>query len=152
DLAVAESINIVDTNVHVLPSTVTGPLGHGLSALLIGRSSTSKKGIFVLPGCIDADYTGPIGIMVKVFSPPVSIPAGSVIAQLIPFKAQVPQVGSKVRGDGGFGSTGSPNVAFCQIISTERPRCNVTITGPNNVSLNDVSMILDTGADVSVLP
>ena len=152
DLAVAEPVNITDEKVHVLPSTVSGPLGYGLSALLIGRSSASKKGIFVLPGCIDADYTGPIGIMVKVFSPPVHIPAGSTIAQLIPFQATVPQKGEKDRGQGAFGSTGMPNIAFCRLIGAERPKCNVKIYGPRGVNLPNVSMMIDTGADVTVLP
>ncbi|XP_040434401.1 deoxyuridine 5'-triphosphate nucleotidohydrolase-like [Falco naumanni] len=152
DLAVAEPVNITDEKVHVLPSTVSGPLGYGLSALLIGRSSASNKGIFVLPGCIDADYTGPIGIMVKVFSPPVHIPAGSTIAQLIPFQATVPQKGEKDRGQGAFGSTGMPNIAFCQLIGAERPKCNVKISGPQGVKLPNVSMMIDTGADVTVLP
>uniref|UniRef100_A0A8C5X1Z5 dUTPase-like domain-containing protein n=1 Tax=Malurus cyaneus samueli TaxID=2593467 RepID=A0A8C5X1Z5_9PASS len=107
DLAVAESTIIKDSNVHILKSTVSGPLGHGLSALLIGRSSASKMGIFVLPGCIDADYTGNIGIMVKCFLPPVTIPFGSRIAQLIPFRSCVPNIGQNTRKDGGFGSTGN---------------------------------------------
>ena len=148
----AEAVNITDEKVHVLPSTVNGPLGYGLSALLIGRSSASKKGIFVLPGCIDADYTGPIGIMVKVFSPPVHIPAGSTIAQLIPFQATVPQKGEKDRGQGAFGSTGMPNIAFCQLIGAKRPKWNVKISGPQGVILPNVSMMIDTGADVTVLP
>ncbi|XP_040434687.1 uncharacterized protein LOC121080610 [Falco naumanni] len=90
--------------------------------------------------------------MVKVFSPPVHIPAGSTIAQLIPFQATVPQKGEKDRGQGAFGSTGMPNIAFCQLIGAERPKCNVKISGPQGVNLPNVSMMIDTGADVTVLP
>ncbi|XP_040451142.1 uncharacterized protein LOC121088720 [Falco naumanni] len=143
DLAVAEPVNITDEKVHVLPSTVSGPLGYGLSALLIGRSSASKKGIFVLPGCIDADYTGPIGIMVKVFSPPVHIPAGRTIAQLIPLQATVPQKGEKDRGQGAFGPTGMPNIAFCQLIvwptMWELDSAGSTISGIGGSRLTQVS-------------
>ncbi|NXP21344.1 POK9 protein, partial [Scytalopus superciliaris] len=151
DLALAESVSIQDTQVHVVPSTVSGPIGYGLSALLIGRSSSSKQGIFVLPGCIDADFTGVISIMIQCFLPPVHLPAGSKIAQLIPFKSAVPQVIDVARGNRGFGSTGPPQVAFCQTITQARPTQQVTITGPNDIKLTNVLMMLDTGADVTVV-
>uniref|UniRef100_A0A8C5TEU4 dUTPase-like domain-containing protein n=1 Tax=Malurus cyaneus samueli TaxID=2593467 RepID=A0A8C5TEU4_9PASS len=115
NLAVAESTVIKDSNVHILKSTVSGPLGHGLLALLLGRSSASKMGIFVLPGYIDADYTDNIGIMVKCFLPPVTIPFGSRIAQLIPFCSCVPNISQDTRKNNGFGSTGALLVAFCQV-------------------------------------
>jgi len=86
---VGQDITIEDDKVHVVPSVATGPLGHGLSALLVGRFSASSQGIFVLPGVIDADFMGPIGIMLKVFTPPLTIKRGSKFAQLIPFIAQV---------------------------------------------------------------
>ena len=92
DLAIAADTTITDDKVHVVPSNATGPLGLGLGALLLGRSSVSKQGIFVLPGVINADFTGNISIMVKVFVPPVTIMAGTRIAQLVPFKASVPYV------------------------------------------------------------
>uniref|UniRef100_A0A803WDL8 dUTPase-like domain-containing protein n=1 Tax=Ficedula albicollis TaxID=59894 RepID=A0A803WDL8_FICAL len=89
NLALAGTVTISNDQIHVLDSTSQGPLGDGLAALLIGRSSMSKRGIFVLPGLIDADYTGIIKIIVKVFVPPVTIPEGSKIVQLIPFFPQV---------------------------------------------------------------
>lgn len=148
----AEFRVISDDQVHVIPSTCTGPLGHGLSALLLGRSSASKKGIFVLPGVIDADYTGPIGIMVKVFCPPVAIPQGSVIAQLIPFLNQVPKARPAVRGEKGFGSTGQPVVAFSEVITSRRLECSVTIIGPYDKTLMNKRMLLDTGSDITIIP
>lgn len=77
DLATAIEITLQNTDVQVSPSTVNGPLGYGLSALLIGRSSTSKQVIFVLPGLIDADYLSNIGIMVQTLRPPIHIPKGT---------------------------------------------------------------------------
>ncbi|KFV08525.1 hypothetical protein N340_00915, partial [Tauraco erythrolophus] len=62
--------------------------------------------IFVLPGVIDADYTGIIKVMVYTLTPPVFIPKGSKIAQLVPFRACVPSSDDVERGEGGFGSTG----------------------------------------------
>ncbi|NXC11767.1 POK9 protein, partial [Orthonyx spaldingii] len=151
DLAVAESRVIKDHKVHLIPSTCSGPLDRGLSALLIGRSSMSKQGIFVLPGLIDADFTGTIQIMVHALNPPVTIPSGSKIAQLIPFKSQVPRAWSLDRGDAGFGSTGQPIVAFTEVMNTERPLRKVNIQGPNGVTLNNIPMMLDTGSEITII-
>uniref|UniRef100_A0A8C6IYH2 dUTPase-like domain-containing protein n=1 Tax=Melopsittacus undulatus TaxID=13146 RepID=A0A8C6IYH2_MELUD len=109
-VATAIDFTITDTSVHCIPSTLSGPLGHGLCALLLGRSSTSRTGVFVLPGVVDADYTGNIGIMVQTHAPPVHIPKDSKIAQLVPFEAKVPQMGQKIRGNQAWGSTGIPHI------------------------------------------
>ncbi|XP_049671985.1 uncharacterized protein LOC126045238 isoform X2 [Accipiter gentilis] len=85
---------------------IKGPLGFGLSAFLMGQSSTALEGILVLPGLIDADYCGTVKIMIHVLIPPVSIPKGTRIAQLVPFRSCVPKPGEVQRGDGGLGSTG----------------------------------------------
>lgn len=58
--------------------------GQGTEALLIGRSSASMEGLNVLVGLVDADYQGEIYIMVQIVIPPLHIPQGSCIAQLIP--------------------------------------------------------------------
>lgn len=148
------TVTITDSNIYVIDSTATGPLGYGLSALLIGRSSMSKIGVFVLPGLIDADYTGPIKIMIKVFSPPVTITSGSKIAQLIPFKACVPQAVSAFRGKGAFGSTSTndnPMVLFTTNITRERPKREVLLSHKAE-QIGPFSMLLDTGADVTIIP
>ena len=92
DVTTATDITIKDKAVHKIPLSIYGPLGEDLSALLLGRSSTTSQGLFILPGVIDADFTGQIQAMVWTPSPPVYIPAGSRIAQLIPFKGAVPSV------------------------------------------------------------
>ncbi|KAM9236186.1 deoxyuridine 5'-triphosphate nucleotidohydrolase-like [Leptosomus discolor] len=112
DMVTAVPITIEDKQVHVVPSTANGPLGNGLSALLLGRSSTSRQGILVIPGVIDADYTGNTGIMVQAIQPSVHIPEQTRLAQLVSFRACVPHPGVDTRGDGAFGSTGSPHVYF----------------------------------------
>lgn len=68
---------------------VTGPIGKGYSVLLWGRSSTTLTGLFVLPGVIDVDYEGVIQAMAWTPLPPVLVPKGTRIDQLI-FKATVP--------------------------------------------------------------
>lgn len=109
-MATTVDITLLDTQVRLIDSALWGPLGHGLSALLMGRSSVSRRGVFVVPGLIDADFCGNIKIMVYTLHPPISIPKGEKIAQLIPFEAQVPYQGRQERGSGSFGSTGQPAV------------------------------------------
>jgi len=149
---VGQDITIEDDKVHVVPSVATGPLGHGLSALLVGRSSASSQGIFVLPGIIDTDFTGPIGIMLQVFTPRLTIKRGSKVAQLIPFIAQVPPADPNYRGSDTFGSSGPPLVAFVQPLSTEQPIRKITIKGPNGIVLKDQKMLLDSRAEVTIIP
>uniref|UniRef100_A0A8U8B0B3 Uncharacterized protein n=1 Tax=Geospiza parvula TaxID=87175 RepID=A0A8U8B0B3_GEOPR len=81
DMETTVDITITDSAVHLVESNVKGPLGGGLSAFLLGRSSAIKRGLDIIPGVIDADYQGVIKIMVRTFFPPVSIPKGSQISQ-----------------------------------------------------------------------
>ncbi|NWX70648.1 POK9 protein, partial [Alca torda] len=154
DLAVGVTTEILDNVVHVLPSTVSGPLGHRLSALLLGQSSATLQGLFVLPGVIDADYIGPIGIIVKAFAPPVTVRQGSTIAQLVPFHAQVPLSQNKSRGNGGLGSTTAaldePMAALVHHISDARPMQEVILEGPGGGPGIRCQFLLDSGADVTM--
>ncbi|NXC39889.1 POK9 protein, partial [Penelope pileata] len=150
DLETAVDVTLVTSEVCLLDSTIKGPLGYGLCALLLGRYSMSRQGIFVIPGVIDADYTGVIKIMVHTLTPPVSIPKGSRIAQLIPFSPCVPWPGDKERGDGGFGSTGSPQVYFTMDISKTKPEITVTMIEKGG-DQKTLKTMLDTGADVTVV-
>ncbi|NXF61242.1 POK9 protein, partial [Ciccaba nigrolineata] len=149
DLAVNTNVTLSDHQVQVVPSTAKGPLGFGLSALLIGRSSASKQGIFVLPGVIDADYSGTIGIMIQALCPPVHIYAGTKIAQPIPFKAAIPTTSIEEQ-KGGFGSTGAPQVAFSIPLGKERPTRLVGMQMGNSQP-HLIDTLMDTGADVTVI-
>ena len=59
------------------------PLPSGSMGLLLGHSSALMKGLRILPGVIDADYTGEIKIMVSIERGVVVIPQGDRIAQLV---------------------------------------------------------------------
>lgn len=58
--------------------------GKSTGALLLGRSSAALKGLTVLSGVIDADYTGIIQIAVYTNNPPIFVLEGSSITQLEP--------------------------------------------------------------------
>lgn len=154
DLVTRDSVTIFDDSVTVIDSTTKGPLGGGMAALLLGRLSATLDGIFVLSGVVDADYSGIIRIVVKVFSPPMFIPQGSVIAQLVPFLPQVPTTTNSQRSSG-FGSTG-PLIAFAQVMTSDRPTRQVTVKlYSDNIDDSEMlehSMMLDTGSDVTIIP
>ena len=89
DVHTTATVVLDSAGVHKAPLDAFGPLGQGLSALLVGQSSATLQGTFVHPGVIDADFTGQIRAMVSIPSPPVIIPAGTRITQLVPFRSCV---------------------------------------------------------------
>ncbi|MCQ4078626.1 hypothetical protein FK519_28035, partial [Klebsiella pneumoniae] len=88
---------------------VWGPVEKGMHALLIGKLSTTKLGLFVLPAIIDSDYSGEIQIMTWTPVPPCFISAGQCIAQLVPFQGETSGK-SGHSGKKGFDSTGKLQV------------------------------------------
>jgi dUTP pyrophosphatase len=97
---------------HDLPHGQTS----GLAMLVLPRSSLSLKFGLILPnspGLIDADYAGPIGILVhNLRDEAATIPAGTRIAQALFVEVRFPALEEAERADpertrGGFGSTGT---------------------------------------------
>ncbi|RMC16028.1 hypothetical protein DUI87_08235 [Hirundo rustica rustica] len=152
DVCTAESVVIDSDKIHKVPLDAFGPLGDGMSAFLMGRSSATIQGIMVHLGLIDADFSGQIHAMVSTPTPPLTIPKGTRIAQLVPFKSSVSRTEDRSRGDGGFGSTGPPQVRWTAVLTKDRPEtlCTVSMVGatPSEIHLRG---LLDTGADVSIL-
>lgn len=145
-------ITLIDISVQKIPSYAVGPFiqqDSMIGGLLVGRSSAGIKGLIVLPGVIDADYTGRIYIMVYTLCPPLFIPKGSRIAQIIPLNnllCCMPE--SEVcHGDQGSGSTG-PAVCFTTKMN-DRPTMNIVIS--QNNSFKQIVAMLDTGADVTII-
>ncbi|KAK4805325.1 hypothetical protein QYF61_018188 [Mycteria americana] len=146
DVATVTDFTLWGPHVQKIPLNVKGPLGQGYSALLLGRSSTTLMGLFVLPGVIDADFTGQIQAMVWTPSPPMFIPRKTRIAQLILFKAVVPQA------ENCFGSTGPPAIFWATQIATTRPMLTVTLYNPHtSPACVQLPVLIDTGTDVTVL-
>ncbi|NXS64495.1 POK9 protein, partial [Brachypteracias leptosomus] len=154
DVATAIDVTLTDTTVKKIPSTATGPLvaeDSELGGLLVGRSSSGVKGIIVIPGVIDADFTGTIQIMIYTICPPIFIPKGSRIAQIIAIpKAISVEKGQNYiskRGNKGFGSTGAA-VCFTTTMMN-RPEMQVIVKmGDKHVKIR---ALLDTGADVTII-
>ncbi|NWZ21789.1 POK9 protein, partial [Asarcornis scutulata] len=112
DLETAVEVTLIDQRPLKIPTTFKGPLlinRRPQGALLFGRSSSGLKGLFVLPGVIDADYNGIVQIVAQTSFPPIHIPKGSKIAQLVPvpvLTADLQTASEGERGSQGFGSTG----------------------------------------------
>ncbi|KGL86654.1 hypothetical protein N301_09769, partial [Charadrius vociferus] len=158
DVATAIEVTLTDSQVQCIPTDMKGPLGHGLSALLLGRSSTTRKGLFVLPGVIYADFKGIISIMVWTPTPPVHVPKGAKIGQLVPFKSAVPSAEAHIRGTVGFGSTGQAEIYLAMYIDKAKPLEQVTLKEPgghicaiNMLYICTINMLIDTGADVTIV-
>lgn len=82
--------------------------------------------------------------------PPVHIPKGAKIGQLVPFYLAVPNARCMQRSDGSFGSTGLPELYLALEIQKKKPTQQLTLSYPNGVKCC-VSMLIDTGADVTIV-
>lgn len=100
----------------LVPTGLSIALPPGFEAQVRPRSGLAlRDGVTCLntPGTIDADYRGPIGvILANLGSAPVTIRRGDRIAQLVvapvsrAYFEVVDELPESVRGAGGFGSTG----------------------------------------------
>ncbi|MEN6624657.1 MAG: dUTP diphosphatase [Candidatus Sumerlaeia bacterium] len=101
----------------LVPTGIRIAIPPGFEAQVRARSGLAlKSGIGVLngPGTIDADYRGPVGVILFNFSKqPFRIERGDRIAQLVLMKVErlkwvvTDELPLTHRGDGGFGSTGA---------------------------------------------
>lgn len=124
---------------------MSGPLPEGTVGLILGRSSTSLQGILVIPGVVDADYTGEIQILLSPPTTTIQIQPNQRIAQLLllPIHKIGTAVTQEARGAGGFGS--SDAAFWIQEIHATRPTKILQIQG------KPIEGLLDTGADVSCI-
>lgn len=86
----------------------------GVWCLIVGRSSTFQRRMFVAPSVIDAGYRGPLYACVwNIGSESQTIEPGDRVAQIVPFDLVAERyrwiegiLGVTARGASGFGSTG----------------------------------------------
>jgi len=121
DLAIVQEETVAPHETRVLPcgfqlaADLPHDPGGGLAMMILPRSSLALAFGLILPnapGLVDADYAGPIGILVhNLRDEPVTVPAGTRIAQAVFVRMEFPTVAEAEREDplrtrGGFGSTG----------------------------------------------
>ncbi|KFQ30119.1 hypothetical protein N331_02510, partial [Merops nubicus] len=149
DVEIAVEVTLLDRTVVRIPTGIHGPLSpdQSLGGLLVGRSSSGIQGLIVIPGVIDADYTGEVQIMAYTLLPLMFVPKGARIVQIVAMLSFWSRTGIAERGEKGFGSTGP---AVCLTLSLkQRPLVMVQFNkGTQNVQ---IQMLADTGADVTII-
>ncbi|VFQ58899.1 unnamed protein product [Cuscuta campestris] len=114
DLSSAADAKVPARGKALVPTDLSIAVSPGTYARIAPRSGLAwKHSIDVGAGVIDADYRGPVGVILFNHSEvDFEVKVGDRIAQLIIEKIAVPEVeevddlDSTVRGSGGFGSTG----------------------------------------------
>jgi dUTP pyrophosphatase len=114
DLYSAKNMTIPARGRALVPTDISISVPVGTYGRVAPRSGLANKhGIDTMAGVIDADYRGPVGVILANLSDAdFEVKVGDRIAQLIVEKIVMPEVvvvqqlEESVRGAGGFGSTG----------------------------------------------
>ncbi|XP_058080545.1 deoxyuridine 5'-triphosphate nucleotidohydrolase-like [Magnolia sinica] len=114
DLSSAAVSTVLARGKALVPTDLSISIPEGTYARIAPRSGLAwKNSIDVAAGVIDADYRGPVGVILFNHSDvDFEVKPGDRIAQLIiemimtPEVLEVDDLDSTVRGNGGFGSTG----------------------------------------------
>jgi len=151
DLETTIDVILNDTTVHEIPSSAVGPLinpNSKIEGLLVGRSSAGVKGLLIIPRVINADYAGQIHVVAHTLCPPLFVPKGSRIAQIVVISNPLNHSSARIlRGNQSFNSTG-PAVCFTTRMD-QRPTMCVVLSQKNESV--QVYAMLDTGADVTII-
>jgi len=118
DLMVAALVKQISKTVYLYDTGIAVQPPEGFYTEVIARSSTSKLGISLAngTGVIDSCYRGSIKLAIRFHEDHTLSPeqlVGSRVAQLIVRKLHLPEIKEvttlidTVRGEGGFGSTGT---------------------------------------------
>lgn len=134
-----------EMGVQAVPSDFHGGPPEGTVGLLLGRSSTTLRGLVIHPGVIDPDFSGEVKILVSSPRGITIINPGDRIAQLLILPSHHDRYKSTGRlRDGGLGSTGNDLMCLTMDMSN-RPMTVLKIRGKPFWGL------LDTGADKSII-
>ncbi|NXO96300.1 POK9 protein, partial [Certhia brachydactyla] len=153
DVAPSVDVTIMTSQPQKIPTGLIGPIlinGQPAGCLLIGRSSASMLGLFVLPGVIDLDYEREIMIMIYTPYPPVKITKGQRLAQLLPLpqmtKGLTP-LKQEPRAQSSFGSTESLTLLTIDLSTRPKRPCQLRF---QNHSIT-VLKLLYTETDTSII-
>jgi deoxyuridine 5'-triphosphate nucleotidohydrolase len=124
DLSASQPATIVAGGRGIVPTDLQIGCPAGTYGRIAPRSGlTVKKGIHVGAGVVDADYRGPVGVVLfNLGDEDLEVKQGDRIAQLILEKIvmapveEVKELSETVRGAGGFGSTGMESLSKKQRI------------------------------------
>lgn len=144
DLCASSDILLTpDDGVLTISTGTQGPPPPGTFFLIIGRASSTLRGLMVHPSLVDEDYTGELKILASAPYGPVSISAGSRLAQALPLplSSAFPSLGHP-RGPS---EPGSSDIFWVQELSNRRPTLKLQLNG------KFFEGILDSDADSTVI-
>ncbi|KFR10462.1 hypothetical protein N306_13268, partial [Opisthocomus hoazin] len=150
DLATTIDIVLNDTTVHEIPSNAVGPRINSdgrMKGLLVGRSSAGVKGLLIVPKVIDVNYADQIHIMVHTLCPPLFVPKGSKIAQVLVTGSSINHSLAKTFRENPSLDSTDPAVYFTTKMD-HRPNMRIVLS-QKNASVQTYAM-LDTGADITI--
>ncbi|XP_055463937.1 endogenous retrovirus group K member 7 Pro protein-like [Psammomys obesus] len=141
--ASTDSILTPEDGVQIISTGIFGPPPPHTYYLILGRASSTLKGINVFPSLIDNDYTGEIKILASSTRGPLPITKGQRLAQALPLPLDLtaPALGPS-RGPS---TPGSSDIFWVQQMTQERPTLKLKLNGKIFEGL------LDTGADSTVI-
>jgi hypothetical protein len=131
--APADSILTFEDGVQILSPGVFGPPSPNTYFLVLGRATTTLKGLTVHPSLVDNDYTGEIKILVSAPRGPVALP--------LPLDTSHPGIGTKL----GSSQPGSSDLYWVQAITGDHPILCLKINGKSFEGL------LDSGTDSTLI-
>ena len=137
DLSSAQDVTIKAGSRGLVKLDISIACPPGTYARIAPRSGLAvKKGIDVGAGVVDADYRGPVGVVLFNFGDEdFEVKVGDRVAQLILEQVsmvdavQVTELNDTVRGEGGFGSTG--------VKSLDNPEKKQRVVSPTEMDTKD---------------
>ena len=135
-----------EMGVQPILTLVVSPLPKGAVGLVLGRSSSASKGLNIVLGVIDPDFTGEIKILVSLPRGVAVIAQSDCITQLLVLPSCHDQYPSKniIRGNKRLGSSGQ-NMIMLTLDLKDRPLTKLVIEGKR------LEGLLDTGAYKSII-
>lgn len=132
-----------DDRVLTISTGIQGPPPPGTFFLILGRASSTLRGLIIYPSLVDEDYTGELKILASAPYGPVSISTGSRLAQALPLPLSptFPSLGPSH----GPSEPGSSDIFWVQELSSHRPTLKLKINGKS------FEGILDSGTDSTVI-
>lgn len=117
DIRSAEGVTLEPSEIRLVATGLVMELPEGVECQVRPRSGLALRHGITLPnspGTVDPDYRGELRVIMQNLGPdPVTLERGERIAQLVfarfeaPEIAEVVEVSTTERGEGGFGSTGT---------------------------------------------
>lgn len=112
DLYCDEHVTVRHGRNQLVSTGISVKIPEGHCGLIWPRSGLSMKGLDVMAGCVDEDYTGEVGVLVTSHTDKVVVAKGDRVAQLliVPINyvdvEEVEELTETERGENGWGSTG----------------------------------------------